>query len=100
MANAKRELTREALTQQNSKMLLTDAEKFNLELLFQKLQSLGEEQRKIQVALSGFISQVVQARGLDPLNYGVNLAAGRILPVEQQPAPVKIPEGDGEKDKV
>jgi len=97
---AKREIALENQQRlmQDPKMALTEAEKVNAELLIQRMNELQENLRKTQVALAGFISQVVQARGLDPRQFGINLGAGRILPAGQAPAPTQAPGGNGVKE--
>ena len=76
-----RELTQQALAR-DGKMLLTDAEKAGLSILIEKQGQVEMELQKSRLALSGMIAQVVQARGLDVRKFGVNLGAGRILPID------------------
>ncbi len=78
-----RELTQQALAR-DGKMLLTDAEKAGLSILIEKQGQVEAELQKCRIALSGMIAQVVQARGLDVRKFGVNLGAGRILPIDHQ----------------
>ncbi len=70
--------------QEDPKMLLTEAEKCNLDVLLVKQQELQQQLNKLAIALSGFIAQTVTSRGLNPKDWGVNLGAGRILPVNAQ----------------
>ena len=83
------ELTQQALAR-DGRMLLTDAEKAGLSILIEKQGQVEMELQKCRLALSGMITQVVQARGLDVRKFGINLGAGRILPIDgQQGAPAE-----------
>ena len=97
MVGKAREMERLRQLQDDPKMLLTEAEKYNVELLLQKQQELQQQLNKVAIALSGFISQTVSARGLNPKSWGVNLAAGRILPIS--PPSLMVPK-DGEQPAV
>ena len=83
-------LRMEALLGQ-TKMELTEVEKATLAIVIERVNQLQAELQKAQMALSGLITQAVQGRGLDTLKFGVNLAAGRVLPVDTPP------RGDGAK---
>jgi len=76
------------ITKKEAAMELTDVEKATIPIVVERVNILQAELQKAQFALSGLITQAVQARRLDPNKFGVNLAAGRILPVE-------TPKGDG-----
>ena len=71
---------------------LTDAEKVTFAILIEKVNLLQRQTQECQMALSTNIGQAVEARGLDPQKFGINLAAGKILPIEQ---PGDNPEGNG-----
>lgn len=94
-----RELVQRALARTDEKMVLTDGEKAILTVLLEKAQWVETEDQKVQMerqksrlALSGMVGQIVQARGLDVTKFGVNLAAGRIMPIDQ-PIEEKTPPG-------
>jgi hypothetical protein len=88
-----RQQERLARIQDDPKMLLTDVEKYTLELLIVKQQELQQQMNKIAVALSGTISQAVTSRGLNPKNWGVNLGVGKVLPIDAQP--IAVPKDGG-----
>ena len=71
---------------------LTDAEKVTIAILIERVNLLQRQLQECQMALSANIGQAVTNRGLDTLKFGVNLAAGKILPIEQ---PGDNPEGNG-----
>ena len=72
----------EELMGKEADMLLNDAEKINLSILLEKAQEIQAQFERVQTAIQGLVRQVVTLRGLDPAKYGMNLAAGRILPLE------------------
>lgn len=78
------------------KMELTEAEKINFTILLEKANQLQVDFQKVNIAIAGLVGQIVQSRGLDTTKFGVNLAAGRILPIET-PVVAKSPGGDGVK---
>ena len=91
--NINRELTQQAMARRDDQgMLLTDAEKAGLSILIEKTGQVELELQRARLALSGMIGQIVQARGLDVTKFGVNLAAGRILPIDS-PTQEKTPPG-------
>ena len=61
---------------------LTEAEKIQVAVLIEKMNTLQAQIQQVQVGLSGLITSIVELRGLDPKKFGVNLAAGKILPVD------------------
>ena len=63
---------------------LTEIEKVQVEIIVKKLNELQAKTVLVQQILSGSIKKIVELRGLDTTRFGVNLAAGRILPVEPQ----------------
>lgn len=66
--------------------VLTEGEKVQMAVMVERLNNLQAQLDQIRRATADLITSIVTARGLDPQKYGVNLAAGRILPVEgQQP---------------
>jgi len=68
---------------------LTEAEKIQLGLLFERIGNLESQLQQYKGALGDLINTVVSKRGLDVKKYGVNLGVGRILPmaesVKQEP---------------
>lgn len=60
---------------------LTAGEKVQVAVMVEKLNGLQTQLAQIQGATSELITTIVVSRGLDPKKYGVNLAAGKILPV-------------------
>lgn len=62
--------------------VLTDGEKVQMAVMLERLNNLQSQLDQIRRATGDLITSIVVARGLDPKLYGVNLAAGRILPVE------------------
>ena len=73
------------------RMMLTEAEKIQMTVLLQRAQELQAQFNQVNIGLSGLVAQIVTSRKLNPKIYGVNLAAGRILPLDQPQ-----PGGDGE----
>jgi len=64
--------------------VLTEGEKVQLSVLFERLNLLNAQLEQIRQGTSELITSIVKARGLDTKKYGVNLAAGRILPVGEE----------------
>ena len=60
---------------------LTEGEKVQVAVMLEKMNLLQGQLTQVQKAASDLISAIVKLRGLDPANYGINLAAGKILPV-------------------
>ena len=73
-------------------MELTEAEKFTFEILLQKLNEAQVEFQRMDAGVKAIVGQILQSRGLDQTKFGVNLAAGRILPLEG-------PGADGSKEE-
>lgn len=65
---------------------LTEAEKIQLGLLFERIGNLEAQLQQYRGALGDLINTVVSKRGLDTKKFGVNLGVGRILPMGE---PVK-----------
>ena len=82
LANARKDGSKEAMSD-----VLTEAEKVQVAVLIEKAQTLQAQFNQVNQGLSGLITSIVTARGLDPKEFGVNLAAGRILPIDS-PIPV------------
>lgn len=91
-------LRMEDLTPQVQSLELTEAEKITFGLLLERAQQLQAQSQQVNIAISGQVTQIVRSRGLDPAKFGVNLAAGKILPLEVPP--VKAPNGDGKEEKI
>ena len=70
-------------------MELTEVEKTTFGIVLERLNQLQTDFQKVQVAVSGMVDQSVKMRGLDPKKFGVNLAAGKILPIDVPSVPVK-----------
>ena len=62
--------------------VLSEAEKVQLVVLIEKVNTLQAQLQQVQLGLSGLIGSIVGQRGLDPKKFGVNLAAGKILPID------------------
>ena len=75
--------------------VLTEGEKVQVAVMMEKLNLLQTQLDQIKQATAALITSIVVVRGLDPQKYGVNLAAGRVLPVE---SPLPQPESKGEND--
>ena len=80
-------------------MELTEVEKFNFEVLLQRLalatdqlKQAEAEVKRLDAGVRAVAGQLVFDRGLDQTKFGVNLAAGRILPLEG-------PGADGSKEE-
>ena len=86
---------------------LTPSERVQLTLMLDRLNLLNNQLREVDLATRELVGSIVMARGRDPLKFGVNLAAGKILPVQpiitpsdgNQPGQVKalreeLKEGD------
>jgi len=72
--------------------VLTEGEKVQVSIMMERLNLLQAQLEQVKMATAELITSIVTARGLDPHKYGVNLAAGRILPVEPpQPQPAEGP---------
>ena len=61
--------------------LLTDGEKVQMAVMLEKLQIVETQAKQVRLGLSELITSIVRQRGLDPMKFGVNLGAGRILPI-------------------
>ena len=68
--------------------VLTEGEKVQMAVMMERLNTLQAQLDQIRRATADLITSIVVARGLDPQKYGVNLAAGRVLPVTPQPSTV------------
>jgi len=74
---------------------LTEGEKVQVSVIFEKLSGLQSQLDLVKIGLSELITSIVTARGLDPAHYGVNLAAGKVLLVDPNlGSPVKEPAGE------
>jgi len=62
--------------------ILTEGEKVQVAIMFERLNALQAQLGQVRNACSELITTIVVARGFDPKKYGVNLAAGRVLPVD------------------
>lgn len=62
-------------------LTMSEGEKVQLAVLLEKISLTQEQLRQYQIAASELVATIVKSRGLDPKEYGVNLAAGQILPV-------------------
>jgi len=62
--------------------VLTEGEKVQMAVMLEKLNLLQAQLDQIRMGTSDLINTIVTGHGLDPQKYGVNLAAGRILPIE------------------
>lgn len=62
--------------------LLTEGEKIQLIVIIEKVNTLKAQLDQVSKGLSDLITSIVVIRGLNPEKFGVNLAAGRILPVD------------------
>ena len=83
---------------------LTETEMTQVQVMLERLNALqaqlqetNQALQKVDAATRNLIGSIVQARGRDPMKFGVNLAAGRILPIDPTPQPVVIPPSDGDK---
>lgn len=86
--NAHEKIDIEALAKRNGGKeqvsdVLTEGEKVQVAVMLEKLNTLQAQLNQIRSATSDLITCIVMARGYDPQKYGVNLAAGRILPVDE-----------------
>ena len=70
---------------------LTDGEKVQLSVMLEKVNVLQSQLNQVTGAFTELIASIVTLRGLDVREYGVNLAAGRILPIDK-PKPIEKPE--------
>lgn len=68
--------------------VLTEGEKVQMAVMLERLNLLQAQLDQIRRATSDLINTIVTSRGLDTQKYGVNLAVGRILPID----PVKAVE--------
>ena len=86
--NANRKVTIEELARRGNGSkgqvsdVLTEGEKVQMAVMLEKLNLLQAQLSQIQMGTSDLINTIVTSRGLDPQKYGVNLAAGRILPID------------------
>lgn len=62
--------------------ILTDGEKVQMSVMLEKLNLLQAQLRQVQIATSELVTTIVKSRGLNPKEYGVNLAAGKVVPIE------------------
>jgi hypothetical protein len=62
---------------------LTDGEKVQMAIMLEKVNGLQAQLNQASQATADLISSIVKARGLDPKKFGVNLAAGKILPTDE-----------------
>lgn len=62
---------------------LTEAEKIQVAVLIEKSGTLQAQFKSVSEALSSLINSIVVMRGFDPKKYGVNLAAGKVLLMEE-----------------
>ena len=67
--------------------VLTEGEKVQVAVMMERLNLLQTQLDQIKRATADLITSIVTARGLDPQKYGVNLAAGRVLPVGEEYVP-------------
>lgn len=63
--------------------LLTEAEKTQVAVLVERVSALQVQFNQVNSALSELIRSIVVMRGLDSAEFGVNLAAGRVLPIDK-----------------
>ena len=63
--------------------VLTEGEKVQMAVMIERLNNLQAQLDQIRRATADLITSIVTVRGLDPQKYGVNLAAGRVLPTEE-----------------
>lgn len=75
---------------------LTEVESLRLALAQEKLTNLQLQFQVEETTFRQLITSIVQARGKDPLKWGVNLVAGKILPIEAVASPVVVPPSDGD----
>ena len=61
---------------------LTEGEKVQMAVMLERLHTIQAQLDQIRMGTSDLINSIVTSRGLDPQKYGVNLAAGRILPID------------------
>lgn len=61
---------------------LTEPEKVQVALILREVATLQGNLNQTNAALGALIDSIVRSRGLDPKTFGVNLAAGKILPLE------------------
>lgn len=73
---------------------LTEGEKVQVGVMLERLNTLQAQLDQVRRATADLISSIVVARGLDPQKFGVNLAVGRILPVDKHP-PQQVAEEIG-----
>ena len=62
---------------------LTEDEKVLFAIMLEKAGGLQAQLEQVQKAIASLVGRMVESRKLDPQLFGVNLAAGRILPIEQ-----------------
>lgn len=91
--NVRDRVKMEQLTGKTPQMELSEAETINFKILVEKSQQLQAEFNQVQKAIAGLVGQIITSRGLNPKKFGVNLAAGRILPLE--PIVLSTPNKDG-----
>ena len=75
---------------------LTPSERVQMTIMFDRLNLLNAQLREVDLATRELIRSIVTARGKNPEKFGVNLAAGKILPVQPIVAPS---DGDDLKGK-
>ena len=63
--------------------VLTEGEKVQVAVMVERLNNLQAQLDQMKRATADLITSIVSARGLDPQKYGVNLAVGKVLPIEQ-----------------
>ena len=86
--NAKNKVTAEDLAKRGNGgkeqvvLDLAEHEKVQVAILLEKVNILRAQLDQVSQALSELIRSIVGIRGLDTDKFGVNLAAGKILPVE------------------
>ena len=62
--------------------VLTEGEKVQVAVMIERLNNLQVQLDQMKRATADLITSIVTLRVRDPKAYGVNLAAGKILPVE------------------
>lgn len=63
---------------------LTDAEKVQVGLMMREVASLQTRLAQTDAALGELVGSIVKQRGMDTALFGVNLEAGKILPLNQK----------------
>lgn len=68
---------------EDPKRILSEGEKVQVAVMLERLTALETQTQQIRLGLADLIRTIVVSRGLDDSKFGVNLAAGRILPIDK-----------------